>query len=705
MSHKQPDIIRQFVEDLQIEDCAVQITSYDRYFGKITPQNVFEKLEKYQDQHLFYLPGVNPEVSKRAEDADILKRGHFTIDVDIRSSWKEQRGERCTDEQIWIEASKILEKIDGTLFEQWRYINFSGNGVHLHYFGEPVPIHNIKWYRYGLQELFESFNGVIESLGWECDLKCSNTGRIMRMIGSYNQKNSPANLVENIYHNPEGVFDLSDIQRQGESYVKQKEAENKRMAAEGAQNRELYGETTFDRINQIPIVEVVVQATGWEHVPPKHFKAPDWPTKGAMFVHATENCLVPGGTRWLPNTQDGYSPYQFVKTYLQLDDQDTVAWFCERYSAIKDAHSDFKRQLAIDSAKARSDAREVAQKAENEFLNEEVESTSESKLAKPSVEPEEEFWENRNKKQKTPPPTVKTFDALMQQLQDVRIEILKTDPFLDDWKILMRGGVTRIGGYSNMGKSTVAYYLLHRLLKNGYAGLVFSTEVVSPIVLASLERIHSGKSTYQIAEGKEYDPEGMAERYQNLMIYDSVDTGNQFRAYEYLVKMHRKMGHDVDFIMVDYVQGVRIQDQTAQTLYDKMTKYAFDIQMLAQKLNICVMDVSQVNNESINKTGAQKAADFVGLKGSGDLFSAAEVVIEIHRDKGNESKEKPGGESADMVPRQTNWVPVELRIRKHKFAPTGEQWTRVDYSTGMIKEGDAPEKAKKSDEKPTQKFI
>lgn len=694
MIHKQPDIIRQFVTDLQIDGCVVQLSSYDKYFGRITPLNVFELLEKHHSEHLFYLPGVNADVQMRAADHDILLRSHFTIDIDIRSAWEKTQGISCTDEQIWNEGAKIIDKISGTVFESWRYVNFSGNGIHLHYFGTPMKIQNAKWYRYGLQDLFTSFNGVIESLGWECDLKCSNAGRIMRMIGSMNQKKAPPTLVENIYTNPGATFDLSGIQRQGEAFVKEKEEQNKSLAAEGAKNREAFGETTFDRINSLPIAEVVVQATGWEHLPPRHFKAPDWPGKGAMFIHATENCLVPGGTRWLPNTQDGYSPYQFVKTYCNFSDQDTVRWFCERYESIKASYSDFKKQLVTSTANDNKNRKEVARNAENEFLQEASTVQSDVKLKKPSLEPEEDLWENRKEKGKSKPPEVKTWGTLLQQLRDVRIEILKTDDYLDGWKILMRGGVTRIGGYSNMGKSTIAYYLLHRLLANGYSGLAFSTEVVAPIVLASLERISTGRSTYQICEGKEYDESQIEERFKNLMVYDSVDTSNTFRAYEYLIRQHRKMGMTVDFIMVDYVQGVRVQDKDAQTLYDKMTKYAFDIQRLSQELNVCVMDVSQVNNESLNATKGQKEADFVGLKGSGDLFSAAEVVIEIHRKKGIETGQKPKSKSRDMVPHSATWKNVELRIRKHKFAPTGTQHVRVDYSTGMMKESSEEEHRK-----------
>jgi len=277
-------------------------------------------------------------------------------------------------------------------------------------------------------------------------------------------------------------------------------------------------------------------------------------------------------------------------------------------------------------------------------------------------------------------------------LDNVRIDILKTDGYLNDWKPLIRGGVTRVAGYSNHGKSTVAYYLINRLLQNGYHGLIFSTEVVSPLVLASLERINTGMTTFQIAEEKKYDRDLVMERYKNVMIYDSMDTRNSLNSIVAVIDESMAQQMPLDFVLVDYVQGVRVNDRNAQTLYDKMTAYAMDVQQLAQRLNLCIIDVSQVNNESLNATKGQKEADFVGLKGSGDLYSSAEVVINISRAKGAESKEAPA--ASDMVPRDGNWRDVELQIKKHKFAPTGGQWVQIDYATGRMRIGSEPAGAK-----------
>ena len=49
-----------------------------------------------------------------------------------------------------------------------------------------------------------------------------------------------------------------------------------------------------------------------------------------------------------------------------------------------------------------------------------------------------------------------------------------------------------------------------------------------------------------------------------------------------------------------------------------------------------------------------------------------------------------------MTPRSADWKNVELRIRKHKFAPTGVQCIKVDYGTGIIRE--STEEEQKQDE-------
>lgn len=694
------DIVGAFITDLQMRDSVVQLSTHNRGFGLLTPDNWQNQLAKYEKHDLYYLQGVTPSAPPRAADSHVLHRNHFTIDIDVRSQWQGADAP-CTQEDIFAAAADILNVFDGSVFGNWRYINCSGNGLHFHYFGEPVDITDKNLWKFGLKELFDAANKILEDLGWTCDPACVNVGRIMRVLGSVNVKDSKnPKPVENIYYNADAIFDTALIQPAGQKELDRRREDNKRKAKEQEQYIARFGDSTFDTINAVPIAPIVVELTGWDLLPGgKHFKDPSWPTKGAMFVNQEKNAYFPGGSKHAPNTQEGYSPYQYVKELLNLSDAETVQWFSTRYSAVQAASEAFQEARGIERAKDRSDAREVAQNAENAFVKE---TPQETPAPSPPQGADAPRLQNTSTPKKKAPPKLKTLDDLMGSLRSIRIDILETDPYLDAWKPLIRGGVTRIGGYSNMGKSTVAYYLINRLLHNGYHGLVFSTEVVSALVLASLERINTGLSTFQIAEEKKYDEERLRERYKNLMIYDSVDTSNNLKMYEALIEETRAQGHQIDFVMVDYVQGVRITERTAQTLYDKMTAYAMDIQQLAQRMNLCIIDVSQVNNESLNSTKGQKEADFVGLKGSGDLFSAAEVVINVSRKKGAEDNGKPLP-AGDMVPRAAQWRDVELQIRKHKFAPTGGQWVKIDYATGLMEESSKPADADSS--KGDKKFV
>lgn len=107
-----------------------------------------------------------------------------------------------------------------------------------------------------------------------------------------------------------------------------------------------------------------------------------------------------------------------------------------------------------------------------------------------------------------------------------------------------------------------------------------------------------------------------ANDFESLYLYDNV------RDLATISKI--VMEEKPDFVFIDYAQWVRCE---GSSIYERTTTYALAIQALAIESNATIFSLSQLNNDSKNKDGGD-----VTLKGSGDLFSASDVIITLSKD-------------------------------------------------------------------------
>jgi hypothetical protein len=199
-----------FVSDLQIPNCIVQaglamnviiILDHHRNYWHLVQRNA------YRD--LYFLGGVDPKTNlQRASDENVKQKNHFFIDLDLRTQNPE-----ITDTEI----KEVGHSLEGVLakhsyLNNWRYICFSGNGIHIHYFGDPVPLTSYEHWREGMKHLISSFE---KHTGMEADKGCINAARLCRLPGSWNNKNGKHTHVEILLHRPDKKVDLSLIEQSG----------------------------------------------------------------------------------------------------------------------------------------------------------------------------------------------------------------------------------------------------------------------------------------------------------------------------------------------------------------------------------------------------------------------------------------------------------------------------------------------------------
>lgn len=232
---EQFELISQFVADLQITERIVQYGTLSSVYGILTPDNLQVVLLDKENQHkdIYFLEGVKESKAGRASDTDITHKNHFFIDFDLRTNNPD-----ISDKEIEEEAfywTVIFAQND--FLKKWRYIVFTGNGLHVHFFGDPVSISSAEQWKAGMQLFLQEAKKVTDE---EPDTSCVNVSRVCRLPGTYNNKNGDHKLVRILYHNPEGTIDIAGIEKLPSwKENKEKNIETSPMINKGSRNSTL----------------------------------------------------------------------------------------------------------------------------------------------------------------------------------------------------------------------------------------------------------------------------------------------------------------------------------------------------------------------------------------------------------------------------------------------------------------------------------
>lgn len=198
-----------FVRDLQINGCIVQAGMVNMIIGAIDQRNYGRFVLTNTDKDLYFLGGVDPQRGReRARDEDVKQKNHFFIDLDLRT-----QNPDITDSEIEEVGHSLEETLAKHPFlGNWRYICFSGNGLHIHYFGDPVTLTSLEHWREGMKHLISTFEKLT---GMEADKGCVNAARLCRLPGSWNNKQGKHVHTELLLYRPDQKVDVSRIEQSG----------------------------------------------------------------------------------------------------------------------------------------------------------------------------------------------------------------------------------------------------------------------------------------------------------------------------------------------------------------------------------------------------------------------------------------------------------------------------------------------------------
>jgi replicative DNA helicase len=192
------------------------------------------------------------------------------------------------------------------------------------------------------------------------------------------------------------------------------------------------------------------------------------------------------------------------------------------------------------------------------------------------------------------------------------------------------GTMIILGGYTSTGKSAVAVDLTARLYRRGNPSLaIFSTEMSKDQYLLRLLANETHLPTWVIRENKvllDTHRAILAEAYRhfadkNIHIYDSLYQFSDICKTAAEIKLK-----GLDIVIIDYIQNVQCE---GRTIYERMSSLATQIFALAKDLEVTVIVLSQINNESARDSDNP----VIGYKGAGEIAAAADVGIWIEKDK------------------------------------------------------------------------
>ncbi len=220
---------------------------------------------------------------------------------------------------------------------------------------------------------------------------------------------------------------------------------------------------------------------------------------------------------------------------------------------------------------------------------------------------------------------------------------------------LRPGHIWVIGAWTSTGKTQFTLNIVHRLLNDEVPVSIISLEMSRVDTVARIIGIRHNLSAGLIIKGRTLS---LAERQNVLEGQMLIERSKLFVQTTYFDVEKIKLAirrdvakHGVKVVVVDYVQNITTEEKLTE--YQLLTKVAVDLQALSRELQIAIMLVSQISNESQKGNGAG-----AGFKGTGALEAVADLAIRLERDK---KKEGPDDE----------YVPVAIKIVKNRHGFTG----------------------------------
>lgn len=314
------------------------------HFGwNIEISNLKEIVEPNNTENIYFL-AWGKEKTKRNTDSDIIEKNYFLMDFDIRNFFREQGDEITDDEIIEIgnDLGLFLNNHPKYWFNQWRFIVFTGNGLHLYYVWDSLKVPEDitpREYSAGVSRIYEEFANHLKCEYLVPDPMCKNIGRIARLPDTINQKTGKKAFI--LKEQNETSVLVSRLPQYGKRQIELETEFNNLLAKKYAllAKEELLkwaDKSLLEAILKYPVETLLMESGKVEitwFVNGKNFIDPRDKSYYGFYKSNDGNYIVVGGSTTLSpyaDGRDGLNPFHLVQGLYGLDNAWVYKFFTNK---------------------------------------------------------------------------------------------------------------------------------------------------------------------------------------------------------------------------------------------------------------------------------------------------------------------------------------------------------------------------------------
>ncbi len=265
---------------------------------------------------------------------------------------------------------------------------------------------------------------------------------------------------------------------------------------------------------------------------------------------------------------------------------------------------------------------------------------------------------------------IEEYDSYQRQIADMEgvIGVPTGYDMLDDFSSgMMPGDLIYLGGRPGMGKTTLALNISLNAAQEGHKVLFFSLEMTRRRVMQKILAHLGGIPTKTLRNGIDFEDQSLVDKYSQAISQANIrplllnDDPGATLAELCSVARRAKRSHDIDLIVIDYLQLIRYTGGYANMSDAKRLGEVSDgLRRVAKKLDIPVLCLAQLNRKVSSRDN--KRPFLTDLRESGELEEDATCVWFLYRH---------GYYYPETAEQKGIATLSELIIAKNRLGPTG----------------------------------
>lgn len=233
----------------------------------------------------------------------------------------------------------------------------------------------------------------------------------------------------------------------------------------------------------------------------------------------------------------------------------------------------------------------------------------------------------------------------------------------------LRQELVVIGGFTGIGKSSLAAQIFWNVAKRGFKSAYFSLEISNKLIVSRLIGLLADIHPIRVMSGgfSEQERKNWSNAIAELSVHDDfMDFSDDQYELEALKKQITENGYE--FVVIDFIQNVF---SSGDKEYERLSRVALELQKLAKEADCCILVLSQLSNQMARDGSKTTIFEY---KGSGSIATVCDLGFFIEKIK----------ENGVEIPNQ-----ILLTLKKNRRGVSGQSLSlKYKYPSGELTEND-----------------